>query len=89
MIPEQKFIDHTEPGRPDHRGNHPTTPQIMRNVFGIFMILIYIGMGILLFINFFQFGASFAWIRYAGGVLFILYGIWRGYRQFKGIDSSL
>lgn len=61
----------------------------MRNVFGIFMILVYIGMGILLFINFFQFDAAFTWVRYVGGVLFILYGIWRGYRQFKGIDSNI
>lgn len=81
--------DHTELRRPDHRGSHPTTPQIMRNVFGIFMILVYIGMGILLFMNFFQFDADFAWVRYVGGVLFILYGIWRGYRQAKGIDSNL
>lgn len=89
MTSEQNHDDNTEISRPDHRGNHPTTPQIMRNAFGIFMILIYIGMGILLFINFFQFGAGFAWLRYVGGVMFILYGIWRGYRQFKGIDSNL
>lgn len=75
--------------RPDHRGNHPSTPQIMRNVFGIFMILVYIGMGVLLFMNFFRFDESFTWVRYVGGVLFILYGIWRGYRQAKGIDSNL
>lgn len=88
MTNETKNDDY-EIRRPDHRGNHPTTPQIMRNVFGIFMILVYIGMGILLFMNFFQFDASFAWVRYVGGVLFILYGFWRGYRQFKGIDSNL
>lgn len=61
--------------------------RIARTIFGIFMILIYIGMGILLFINFFQFDHSFAWVRYIGGVMFIIYGIWRGYRQFTGMDS--
>ncbi len=72
------------------RGDHPTTPQIMRNVFGIFMVLIYVGMGILLFINFFQWNdARFDWVRYVGGTLFVLYGLWRGYRQVKGIDSNL
>lgn len=71
------------------RNSRPGTPGIMRNIFGIFMILVYVGMGILLFINFFQFDASFAWVRYVGGVLFILYGIWRGYRQAKGIDSNI
>jgi len=87
MTPDDN--NNTDLRRPDHRGNHPTTPQIMRNVFGIFMILVYIGMGILLFINYFRFDASFDWVRYVGGVLFILYGIWRGYRQAKGIDSNL
>lgn len=74
----------------DRRDSGRATPQIMRNVFGIIMILIYIGMGILLFINFFQWNdPRFDWVRYIGGSLFILYGIWRGYRQIKGIDSSL
>lgn len=87
MTSEDK--NNTDLRRPDHRGNHPTTPQIMRNVFGIFMILVYIGMGVLLFLNYFRFDARFDWLRYVGGVLFILYGIWRGYRQAKGIDSNL
>ncbi len=68
---------------------HPGTPQVMRNVFGIFMILIYIGMGVLLIMNFFQWDADWAWARYCAAGLFILYGIWRGIRQFKGIDSNL
>lgn len=70
---------------------HPGTPQIMRNVFGIFMIIIYIGMGILLIMNFFQWPETTAWQwgRYGAAALFMLYGIWRGIRQFKGIDSSI
>ncbi|MCM1309639.1 MAG: hypothetical protein NC301_01265 [Bacteroides sp.] len=89
MTNEEKHDDPIEVRRPDHRGNHPTTPQLMRNVFGIFMIIVYIGMGVLLFINFFRWDSSFTWVRYVGGVLFTLYGIWRGYRQFKGIDSNI
>lgn len=89
MTPENNNNDAPEIRRPDHRGNHPTTSQLMRNVFGIFMIVVYIGMGILLFMNFFMFGSGFTWVRYVGGVLFILYGVWRAYRQFKGIDSNI
>ena len=77
------------PERPDHRGNHPTTPQIMRNVFGIFMILVYVAMGVALFLNAFNWDADFTWPRIICGVLLVIYGIWRGYRQFKGIDSGI
>lgn len=61
----------------------------MRAVFGIFMILIYLGMGILFFINFFQFDASWTWFRYVAGSMLVVYGFWRGYRQYKGIDDQV
>ena len=60
----------------------------MRNVFGIIMILVYIGMGVLMFINFFQFSESWTWVRWTLGILFVVYGFWRAYRQFKGTDYS-
>ncbi len=66
------------------------TPKIARMIFGIFMIIIYVGMGILLLVNFFGWeNGSWEWLRWTGGVLLILSGIWRAYRQFAGIDSSL
>ena len=66
------------------------TPKIARMIFGIFMIIIYVGMGILLLVNFFDWeSGSWEWLRWTGGVLLILYGIWRAYRQFAGIDSNL
>ena len=66
------------------------TPQIMRNVFGIIMILIYVGMGVLLLCNFFNWmDGAWNWLRWAGGIMFIIYGLWRAYRQFKGIDSNI
>ncbi len=49
------------------------------------MIIIYLGMGYLMFVNFFDWTEDFAWARYSLGTLFILYGFWRGYRQFKGM----
>jgi cytochrome c biogenesis protein CcdA len=82
-------LDNEAPDADDTRTSGTGIPQVMRNVFGVFMILIYIGMGILVFINFFGWTPSWYWLRWVGGSLFVLYGIWRGIRQFKGIDSSL
>ncbi len=60
------------------------TPRTMRIVFGVFMIFIYIGMGVLLLTGFFDSLLPIAWTRYVLAVAFIIYGIWRGYRQFSG-----
>jgi len=71
----------------DTDNNSPRTPQLWRNIFGIFMIIIYVGMGVLLLCNFFDWmDGGWSWLRWTGGTLFIVYGIWRAYRQFKGID---
>lgn len=59
---------------------------VMRTIFGIIMIIIYVGMGVLLLINFFGWGGDWAWTRYVVGIVLIIYGIWRAYRQVKGID---
>lgn len=58
----------------------------MRTVFGIIMIAVYVGMGVLLLINFFGWEGDWSTTRYPLGILLILYGIWRAYRQIKGID---
>ncbi|MCM1067007.1 MAG: hypothetical protein NC418_05465 [Muribaculaceae bacterium] len=60
--------------------------RVMRAIFGIIMIVIYVGMGVLLLINFFNWGGDWAWTRYVVGVVLIIYGLWRAYRQVKGID---
>ncbi len=79
------------------RKNEPTSKQTsqaqnatgvnqwVKYAFGIFMIAIYIGMGYLMFVNFFGWGDDFTWARYSLGALFVLYGFWRAYRQIKGI----
>lgn len=59
---------------------------IMRTIFGIIMVIVYVGMGVLLLINFFNWGGDWAWTRYVVGVVLIIYGLWRAYRQVKGID---
>lgn len=69
--------------------HQPAKP--MRMIFGIFMIIVYIGMGILCCTNWFGYPESTGWTvgRWVVGVVLIIYGAWRAYRQFAGIDSRL
>lgn len=67
------------------KGMNPNT--VMRAVFGIIMIIVYVGMGVLLLINYFNWGGDWAWTRYVVGVMLIIYGIYRAWRQIKGVDS--
>jgi len=65
------------------------TPKTMQNVFGIIMIVVYLGMSVLFFCGFFDIlFPTWGWVRWAGGALFLVYGLWRGYRQFAGIDAG-
>lgn len=55
----------------------------MSYVFGIFMILIYLGMAyILMFTPIFESRFSPA-VRYIVGALFMIYGLFRAYRQIR------
>lgn len=54
----------------------------MRLWFGIFMVLIYIGVGLLFFLDVFSISNNA--ISYTVGALLVLYGIFRGYRLYKG-----
>lgn len=70
--------------------NNNNGTKIARTIFGIFMIIIYVGMGVLLLCNFFNWETGpWEWLRWTGGVILIIYGIWRAYRQFAGIDSNV
>ncbi len=61
--------------------------KIMRAVFGIFMVVVYVGMGVLLLVNFFNWEqGNWTWTRYLVGVVLVVYGLWRGWRQYKGLD---
>ncbi|MDD6281524.1 MAG: hypothetical protein PUA76_07565 [Bacteroidales bacterium] len=54
------------------------------------MITVYVGMGVLLLLNYFQWGPGLMQVlRWVGGVVFILYGIWRAIRQFRGYDTPV
>ena len=73
-----------------NEGNENKGARTARTIFGIFMIIIYVGMGVLLLINFFKWESGpWEWLRWSGVILFIVYGFWRAYRQFKGIDRNI
>lgn len=69
--------------------NTPRNP--IKIVFAIFMIIFYIGLGILLLLssNIFGFAPNLTWVRITMGVILMIYGLWRGYRAYAGIDSRL
>ena len=58
-----------------------------RILFGVFMIIVYLGMAYLLYINFFNWNTE-PWLtlRYVFAIVLVIYGIYRCYRQIKGID---
>ena len=58
----------------------------LRIFFGLFMVLVYVGMAVLMFINFFDWSSSLTWFRYILAVVFMAYGVYRCYRQIAGID---
>ncbi|MBD5201217.1 MAG: hypothetical protein HDS85_04120 [Bacteroidales bacterium] len=53
-----------------------------RLLFGIFMVLVYVGVGLLFIFDIFNIDNT-AISATVGGIL-IVYGIWRGYRLYRG-----
>lgn len=74
------------PEQEEGRSVVPTPKKSVAYAFGIFMILVYVGVGVLMLINYFKWGESWTAMRYIVGVMLIIYGIYRGYRQFSGTD---
>lgn len=62
--------------------NGPGVPRGARFIFGIFMILFYIGVGLLFIFNVFSIDNT-AISASVGGIL-CAYGVWRGIRLFLG-----
>lgn len=88
---EEEFRKYREQmhGTEEEEAPRKTPGGSMRYIFGIFMILVYLGMGILCVTNFFGYPDNTGWTvgRWVVGVVLIIYGVWRAYRQFAGIDS--
>lgn len=73
----------------ESEGGRPVVPAPKRPLalaFGIFMVLVYLAVGVLFLVNFFKWDDNFTWVRYVLGILLIVYGVFRGYRQFVGAD---
>lgn len=72
---------------PRRSSKAPSTSSLLGVAFGIFMFIVYVGMGVLLFINFFDWGADWAWTRWVVGSVLIVYGFFRAYRTYVSIKT--
>ncbi|MDE7180624.1 MAG: hypothetical protein K2N88_05450 [Muribaculaceae bacterium] len=64
--------------------NYGNTPKGARLAFGILMVIVYIGVGLLFIFDIFS--IDNAAVTYVVGGLLCLYGVWRGYRLYKGMN---
>ena len=55
--------------------------QVLKYGFGIFMVLFYLGVAVMLALNYFGLPKYLSWFF---AVVFGAYGIYRGYREIKG-----
>ena len=76
-------------GNDDDNNRRQGSGRLVRWVYTIFMVVLYIGMGILLLLNFFEWAPEYTWPRNIVGIVLIIYGIWRAYRHYAGIGSRL
>ena len=62
--------------------------RIVRMIFGVLMVVVYIGMAIAIACNYFDWSNVPVWkiARWCLAIVFFAYGIYRAYRQIKGID---
>ncbi len=60
--------------------------QLLKMVFGIFMVFVYLGMAVLMALNAFDWSSTPLWtaVRWLFAIVFGAYGLYRGYREFKG-----
>lgn len=65
-------------------GDNNPVPKGMRLWFGIFMILIYLGVGLMFILDVFNIDNRL--ISSIVGILLCLYGVWRGIRLYKGMN---
>lgn len=62
--------------------NNPQAPKGMRIMFGIFMVIVYLIVGLLFILDVFNIDNQT--ISIVVGSILIVYGIWRGYRLYVG-----
>lgn len=64
--------------------NNNSTPKGARLVFGIFMVIVYVAVGLLFIFDVFNIDNT-AISATVGGIL-CAYGVWRGFRLYKGMN---
>lgn len=70
------------------RKNNSKGALSIRALFGIIMIVVYVGMGVALLCGAFTWiSGDWDWLRWTAGSVLVIYGLFRAWRQFKGIDS--
>ena len=75
--------------RPERRSSAKfPTRNLLGLVFGIFMFIVYEGMGVLMFINFFNWDTKWAWTRWIVGAVLVVYGFFRAYRTYKDLSGK-
>lgn len=65
--------------------NGDPTPKSMRIWFGVFMIMVYVGVGLLLIIANRTFQLFTPTLSIIVGALLCAYGVFRGYRLYRGL----
>lgn len=68
----------------DSNNNYGNMPKGGRLIFGIFMVLVYVAVGMLFIFDVFNIDNT-AISATVGGIL-CAYGVWRGYRLYKGMN---
>lgn len=61
-------------------------------ILGILMVLVYVGMGVLFFCDFFgwsEMTQPWPTLNYICGIVLVIYGIYRGWRLYKGIGTPV
>lgn len=63
---------------------HHSSPKGLRLWYSIFMVLIYLGMGVLIAMDKVDVFGTNSTVKYIVGCVLVVYGIYRGYRLMKG-----
>ncbi|ROT07312.1 hypothetical protein EEL33_07105 [Muribaculaceae bacterium Isolate-037 (Harlan)] len=58
-------------------------PKGGRLVFGIFMVIVYVAVGLLFIFDVFNIDNNV--ISFIVGIVLCVYGVWRGYRLYRGM----
>lgn len=64
--------------------NYSNIPKGGRLIFGIFMVIVYVAVGLLFILD--KFNINNPTVSTVVGGLLCVYGLWRGYRLYKGMN---